>query len=251
MPEFPRKDFQLHVGWRTIKTAVSAMLVAIVYCLIGRNPAFACIGVIFGMGVDMRDSIQNGGNRLFGTLIGGLLSIGVFWVYLLFYPQGGHTVFLAVLLGAATVILILLCQYFWPGGVQPGGVVLCIVAAIPLLVAACMDAPDVVCTSFVSLLLILVACGVYMIIRVGMIKGSYDILLQEGDYTISEKKLKKKSDAFSGAYWCIATAIYLGWSFWTMRWDFTWIIWPVAGVLFAAVSGIFRAVMQNEKKKIE
>ena len=29
MPEFPRKDFQLHVGWRTIKTAVSAMLVAI------------------------------------------------------------------------------------------------------------------------------------------------------------------------------------------------------------------------------
>ena len=98
MPEFPRKDFQLHVGWRTIKTAVSAMLVAIVYCLIGRNPAFACIGVIFGMGVDMRDSIQNGGNRLFGTLIGGLLSIGVFWVYLLFYPQGGHTVFLAVLL---------------------------------------------------------------------------------------------------------------------------------------------------------
>ena len=103
------------------------MLVAIVYCLIGRNPAFACIGVIFGMGVDMQDSIKNGGNRLFGTLIGGLLSIVVFWIYLLFYPQGGHSVFLAVLLGFATVVLILLCQYFWPGGVQPGGVVLCIV----------------------------------------------------------------------------------------------------------------------------
>jgi len=127
MPEFPRKDFRLHVGWRTIKTAVSAMLVAIVYCLIGRNPAFACIGVIFGMGVDMQDSIKNGGNRLFGTLIGGLLSIVVFWIHLLFYPQGGHSVFLAVLLGFATVVLILLCQYFWPGGVQPGGVVLCIV----------------------------------------------------------------------------------------------------------------------------
>lgn len=27
MPEFPRKDFRLHVGWRTIQTAVSAMLV--------------------------------------------------------------------------------------------------------------------------------------------------------------------------------------------------------------------------------
>ena len=127
MSQFPREDFQLHVGWRTIKTAVTAMLVAIVYCLLDRNPAFACIGVIFGLGVDMQDSIKNGGNRLFGTLIGGLLSIVVFWVYLHLYPQGGHSVLLALLLGAAIVVLILLCQYFWPGGVQPGGVVLCIV----------------------------------------------------------------------------------------------------------------------------
>ena len=66
-------------------------------------------------------------NRLFGTLIGGLLSIVVFRFYLIFFPQGGHTVFLAVLLDFAIVILILLCSYFWPGGVQPGGVVLCIV----------------------------------------------------------------------------------------------------------------------------
>ena len=127
MPQFPRSDFHLHVGWRTIKTAVTAMLVAIIYCLLDRNPAFACIGVIFGLGVDMQDSIQNGGNRLFGTLIGGLLAILVFWVYLRWFPQGGHTIYLALLLGAAIVILILLCQYFWPGGVQPGGVVLCIV----------------------------------------------------------------------------------------------------------------------------
>ena len=127
MFQFPHEDFRLHVGWRTIKTAVTAMLVAVVYCLLGRNPAFACIGVIFGLGSDMQDSIRNGGNRLFGTLIGGLLSIVVFWIYLQFYPQGGHSMMLALLLGAAIVVLILLCLYFWPGGVQPGGVVLCIV----------------------------------------------------------------------------------------------------------------------------
>lgn len=127
MFQVPHEDFRLHVGWRTIKTAVTAMLVAVVYCLLGRNPAFACIGVIFGLGSDMQDSIRNGGNRLFGTLIGGLLSIVVFWIYLQFYPQGGHSMMLALLLGAAIVVLILLCLYFWPGGVQPGGVVLCIV----------------------------------------------------------------------------------------------------------------------------
>lgn len=103
MPEFPRSDFRLHVGWRNIKTSVTAMLVAMVYCLIGRNPAFACIGVIFGMGTDMPDSIKNGGNRLFGTLIGGLLSIAVFWVYLHFYPQGGHSMLLCIVLYSTPV----------------------------------------------------------------------------------------------------------------------------------------------------
>lgn len=62
-----------------------------------------------------------------------------------------------------------------------------------------------------------------------------------------EKKAKGKLDALSGAYWSLATAIYLGWSFWTMRWDITWILWPVAGVLFAAVSGIVRAVMRVDE----
>ena len=34
LPEFPRKDFRLHVGWRTIKTAVSALL-AVSYTHLG------------------------------------------------------------------------------------------------------------------------------------------------------------------------------------------------------------------------
>ena len=39
----------LHIGWRTIKTAVAATLVAMVYCAVGRTPAFACIGVIVAL----------------------------------------------------------------------------------------------------------------------------------------------------------------------------------------------------------
>lgn len=94
-----------------------------------------------------------------------------------------------------------------------------------------------------GILLVLVAFVVNMIIRVGMIKGSYNILLQEGEFSRKKKQAKKKLHTFSSAYWCLATAIYLGWSFWTMRWDFTWIVWSVAGVLFAAASGIARMIM--------
>ncbi len=126
------------------------------------------------------------------------------------------------------------------------GVVLCIIAVVPVIFAVAMRAPDYICAIFVGALLVLIAAGVDLIIRVSMVKGSYDTLLQEGEYTIEEKKIQRKMGAFSGAYWCLATAIYLGWSFWTMQWDFTWILWPVAGVLFAAASSIARAVVKTE-----
>ena len=58
---------------RNIKTALAACICAFLYQLIDRNPTFACIGAIFGMGNDMGNSKLNGGNRLFGTLFGGLI----------------------------------------------------------------------------------------------------------------------------------------------------------------------------------
>lgn len=114
------------VGMRNIKTAIAASLCALVYYYIGRSPAFACIGAIFGMGSDMEDARKNGGNRLFGTLIGGLLGMALFRIYLIFVPDGSHSLLLVPLTFIGTVLLILLCQMFWVGGVQPGGVVLCI-----------------------------------------------------------------------------------------------------------------------------
>ena len=120
------------------------------------------------------------------------------------------------------------------------GVVFCILAALPLIIAGTMGASDFVCCSLVGLLLLMVASGVNMMIRVGMIKSSYDTLLQEGEFSAEEKLAKKKSEPFAGAYWCLVTAIYLAWSFGTRNWSTTWIVWPVAGVLFAALSAIFR-----------
>ena len=114
------------VGMRNVKTALAAAFCALAYYFVGRSPAFACIGAIFGMGSDMEDSRKNGGNRLFGTLIGGLLGMLLFRIYLIFKPDGAYTRWLVPLTFIGTVILIVLCQMVWVGGVQPGGVVLCI-----------------------------------------------------------------------------------------------------------------------------
>ena len=128
------------------------------------------------------------------------------------------------------------------------GVVLCILSVIPTIMAGVMEVEDYMSGISVGLLLIIVSIGVNILIRAGMIKSSYDTLLQEGEYTIEEKYLKKKTDAFSGAYWCLIVAIYLGWSFWTNNWKFTWIIWPVAGVLYAAVLGMVKMNIEGRGK---
>lgn len=120
------QNVNLHVGMRNIKTALAATLCALLYLPFGRNPTFACIGAVFGMGSDMENSQLHGGNRLFGTAIGGLLGMALFRFYIIFYPDGGTHPLILLLLFAGVVILILISQNVWPGAVQPGSVVLCI-----------------------------------------------------------------------------------------------------------------------------
>lgn len=116
------------IGMRNVKTSVAVAICALIYAFFPtRSPAFACIGAIFGMGSDLQNSKLHGGNRFFGTIIGGVIGIVLFRIYLIFYPQGGHTWLLVPLSFVGTMILIVLCQMFWVGGVQPGGVVMCIV----------------------------------------------------------------------------------------------------------------------------
>ena len=115
------------IGLRCIKTALSASLCALFYQLIDRNPTFACIGAVFGMGTSMEDSRLHGGNRLFGTVLGGFLGIILFRIYLFFCPTGDNRVLLIPLLFVGVIVLILLSQVFWVGAVQPGSVVLCII----------------------------------------------------------------------------------------------------------------------------
>lgn len=126
------------------------------------------------------------------------------------------------------------------------GVVLCIVAVVPMMLAAINDESDAPVIAMTGVLLIFVALGVYRFVKVGIIKDSYDKLLGQGDYTKEDKINKKKNDTFSGVYWLIVTAIYLAYSFRTMEWKSSWIIWPVAGVLFAAITMVMNA-MRDKK----
>lgn len=124
------KHFRFHVGMRNIKTAIAATLCALLYAFFDRNPTFACIGAIFGMGSDFKDSKRSGGNRLFGTIIGGLIGMGLFFIYVQYYPEptSNFRFMLFELLFIGILLMVLVCQFFViPGAIQPAGVVLCII----------------------------------------------------------------------------------------------------------------------------
>jgi len=118
----------LGLGPLSIRTALAAALTALLYAFAPeRNPTFACIGAIFGTCADREESRRSGGNRFFGTIIGGFIGLGLYEVEHLISPEGNYWLRLPLLF-VGVVVLVVLCAVFrWPGGVQPGGVVLCII----------------------------------------------------------------------------------------------------------------------------
>ena len=118
------------------------------------------------------------------------------------------------------------------------GVVLCVLAAIPLFVLLLWRGDDdwYGCLG-VSAILVLAAIGVHTIVKASIPWEGYRMLLEEGDYSRASKRGNRK---YSGIYWGIITAAYLAVSFITQRWDMTWIVWPVAGVLYGVVVEIVK-----------
>lgn len=75
---------------------------------------------------------------------------------------------------------------------------MCILAAVPPVLAGALSTEAVSVALSVCILLILVACGVWLFVRCGIIQGSYQKLLQEGDYTPEKKKANRILGVFQG-----------------------------------------------------
>ena len=125
------------------------------------------------------------------------------------------------------------------------GVLLCVLGCVPLVLSAVLGAPEVVIVSRVALLLLLIGCAVYMFVSVCGVHSSYKILLQTDDYSYENKKKNQKLEPLARVYWLAMVVIYLAVSFITGRWDMTWIIWAVSGVLFALIRVIGESLINT------
>jgi len=127
------------------------------------------------------------------------------------------------------------------------GVCLCVLSVVPLFIAIFIADNDFMASLGVCMLLGMVALGVYILILNGIIWESFEKLLQEGEYNKITKRNNKKNERISEIYWMIVAAIYLAYSFITFDWHKTWIVWPIAGVLFAALIAILNIIRNKEE----
>ena len=117
------------------------------------------------------------------------------------------------------------------------GTMLCILSVLPLFAAA-ISGWDFLAVMAVCVLLAFVGIGTYFFVYGGTVNGAMEKLLEEGDYTRYEKSRKNITGPVSVIYWLVVTAIFVLYTFGPNgngQPKYSWIIWAIAGVLYAAV----------------
>jgi transcriptional regulator with XRE-family HTH domain len=116
------------------------------------------------------------------------------------------------------------------------GIALTILSPLPLILASLMNVQYMVIIECTALLLVAIAVGVSLIVTGAMVKGGYDQLLRTGEYEPAIKEKNRIIERIGGIYWPLVVAVYLGWSLFSHRWGLTWIVWPIAALVFTGIS---------------
>ncbi|MFY8350514.1 helix-turn-helix domain-containing protein [Pseudoalteromonas sp. SSM20] len=125
-------------------------------------------------------------------------------------------------------------------------VTLFICSTVPLLLVVMLIGRADLTLLMLAVLLFLVTLGLWIIIPTSSEFEAYKHILNEGDKNRELTQNERNAMKLAPFYWPLVLAIFLAWSLWTMNWGVTWIIWPVAGVLFAALVGLMGLLTKEE-----
>jgi len=92
---------------------------------------------------------------------------------------------------------------------------------------------------FAPMFLFIVGFAVFLFITASSQHSALENLLGKGEFKhkAKNKKAERIIGTVAAVFWPGATAAFLLWSFVWDAWHISWVIWPVAGVLFAAFAG--------------
>lgn len=126
------------------------------------------------------------------------------------------------------------------------GTCICILSPIPLFIGAFTE-KEFFTVIMLTATMLLAGIGAVFFIVSGVRWASMQKLLKEGEFAPQEKSKSRIKETVGTIYWLTAAAVYLGWSFLSNDWEITWLVWPIAGILFAIVMCLCNLAADREK----
>ena len=124
---------------------------------------------------------------------------------------------------------------------------LCIFSPVPLIISG-FGKNEFLTVIMLAVLLVVVGLGTSIFIVVGVQNASMQKLLQEGEYTPTEKKKSDLKEAVGFSYWGIVAALYLLVSFLSQKWNYSWLVFAISGILFPIVMVVCNAIAGKGRK---
>lgn len=123
---------------------------------------------------------------------------------------------------------------------------LCIFSPIPLIVSGFGD-NEFLTVIMLAVTMVIAGIGASIFIIVGVRWASMQKLLQEGDYTVTEKRKSALKEVVGFAYWGILTTLFLTVSLLIGKWEYTWLIFAIGAILFPIVMSACNAIAGKKK----
>ncbi|MBO4785361.1 MAG: hypothetical protein J5521_11560, partial [Lachnospiraceae bacterium] len=117
---------------------------------------------------------------------------------------------------------------------------------VGVLTTGFLEAPEMLIVSMIGLLLIMIAVAVGIFIYLARNSSIYSNLLMENKLSREQRERKRVIGKISGAYWCIAVAVFLVLGLGFNRWEISGVLFPVAGVLFAAILAVVKIFANDD-----
>ncbi|MFF2277508.1 permease prefix domain 1-containing protein [Agromyces sp. NPDC058126] len=124
-------------------------------------------------------------------------------------------------------------------------IALWILAVTPVLAMSLLAPPEVTKSWIgvaVAAMLAIVATGLLVFLPSNWAASVAETLTQAEGVAAASDDRRGIVGVISAFYWPLVVVVFLGWSFIGGDWGRSWIIWPIAAVLFAAISSGLHAV---------
>lgn len=130
-------------------------------------------------------------------------------------------------------------------------VLLWILAAVPVILAGVLTDPGSLTPLYgVCVTLAMVALGLWIMLWSAWSDTAAATLLQETDEDdIAATSTSPAIRVVAAVYWPVAAAVYLAWSFLSGGWGISWVVWPIAGVLYAGLWSASAALGSTEDSR--